>query len=71
MAPYYHVYVTHDEDRWDLIAYRYYGDALRMEPLIAANPNIPIHRVLPSGLQILVPILAEQSSTGVLPPWRQ
>jgi phage tail protein X len=71
MAQYYHTYVTRDKDRWDLIAYKFYGDALRMEPIIVANPTVPIVRVLPSGLKLFVPILPEKKPEIVLPPWRQ
>lgn len=70
MRQFYHTYITHDKDRWDLIAYRFYGDAMKMEPIIAANPEVPIYRVLPSGIKVLIPILPDEVEKKVLPPWR-
>lgn len=65
-------------DRWDLIAYKYYGDANRTSPLIAANRDLfaptlaPIPLILPPGIEIKVPILnPEPISTGLLPPWKR
>lgn len=65
-------YVTKDGDRWDLIAHRMYGDAFAYEPIIAANPDIPITPVLAGGLRILVP-LREPSKIedAELPPWKR
>ena len=65
-------YITKDGDRWDLMAYEYYGDATLYEPIISANPNIPITPVLKSGLQISIPVInTTTNSTEDLPPWKQ
>ena len=32
-------YITGDGDRWDLLAWRYYGDATQFGPIIMANPS--------------------------------
>lgn len=64
--------ITTDGDRWDLIAYRCYGNALAFERIIAANPDIPIRPVLPAGLRILVPVIDAPSSLAAsLPPWKR
>jgi hypothetical protein len=58
-------------DRWDLLADLYYGDPLRFEPLLRANPDLASAPILPPGAQILVPILDEVDSVpATLPPWR-
>lgn len=63
-------HVTQDGDRWDLIAHRWYGDALRIEPLLAANPAHARRITLSGGLVIRVPVLAAPVITPAgLPPW--
>jgi len=58
-------------DRWDLLAERYYGDSLRYEPILRANPALAPLAVLPAGTEIVVPILEEDEPTlAALPPWR-
>lgn len=65
-------HVTKDGDRWDLLAWEYYGDATGYERIIAANPAVAIEPILPSGIKILVPVLTEEETdtTGGLPPWK-
>lgn len=65
-------YITVDGDRWDTIAYKAYGDALKITPIIEANPNVPKTPVLASGITLYVPIM-EQATTDVnlLPPWKR
>lgn len=60
-------------DRWDHIAWQYYGDVGQMVMLIAANPQAPISETLPAGLQLAIPLLEAQDSAAVdqLPPWRR
>ena len=64
-------YVTHDADRWDLIAAAFYGDPLRYEPLRRANPTVSGWS-LPNGITLSIPILdpAPLISQAALPPWR-
>jgi len=71
-------HTTGPRDRWDLLAYRYYGDANRTGPLIAANRAMfapapaPIPLVLPAGVVIRVPILdPEPAAQDLLPPWKR
>jgi phage tail protein X len=64
-------YITSAGDRWDLLAWRYYGDATLYSPIIMANPSIPIEPVFEAGLAIAIPILQlSQSITTDLPPWK-
>lgn len=65
-------HITKDGDRWDLLAWDYYGDATVYEKIIAANPSVPIVPVLPSGIVILIPVVteAETDTAEGLPPWK-
>jgi len=65
----YLTYLTVEGDTWDAIAYRYYGNAWRYPPLIAANPNVPITPVLPAGIKLTIPVLPREPETQTLPPW--
>lgn len=69
----YLVHITAAGDRWDLLANRYYGDAVRYAPLIAANPHIPILPLLPGGLMMAIPVLEDSDSipSEELPPWKR
>jgi phage tail protein X len=61
-------------ERWDTLAWKYYGDATLFGPIIQINPQIPIEAVFEGGLKIGVPILtvnqAVQNNAN-LPPWKQ
>jgi len=71
-APRFIVHVSKSGERWDLLAWKYYGDPTQYRPVIRANPGVPIEPVFEAGLTIVVPIV-EQSSVGEddLPPWRR
>jgi phage tail protein X len=65
------LHTTRTGERWDLLAWRYYGDPTDYSPIIMANPNIPIEPVFDSGLAISVPILQQSDVVTVnLPPWK-
>ena len=64
-------YVTRDGDRWDAIAYEMYGDATAYEPIIAANPSVPIRPALEGGLRLLIPIRETAANAASLPPWKR
>jgi phage tail protein X len=72
MAEYYE-YITKEGDRWDLIAYQYYGDATMYETIIAANPDVAIMPILPSGIKLKAPVIdmKETIPSEELPPWKQ
>ena len=69
----YYSYITKDNDRWDLIAYKFYLDATKYEPIITANPQIAITPKLESGIKLKIPILPEDENIKFtpLPPWRK
>lgn len=63
-------YTTVDGDRWDLIAYKYYGDATKIAGLIAANQHLPIAEQFSAGHTVIVPLLpATTSKQSEMPPW--
>ncbi len=59
-----------DGERWDLLAYQYYGDATKMDLIIGANPDVGITEELQAGSVILIPLIeTKPSSNDDLPPW--
>jgi phage tail protein X len=61
--------------RWDQLAYQYYGDATLFGPIIQSNPQLPIKPVFEAGLTIGIPILmvnpAAPGTPTDLPPWKR
>lgn len=66
----YKEYLSQDGDRWDLIAYKQYGDCFGYLSLIMANPHVAISPVIPVGTKIVVPILEDERIEEGLPPWK-
>lgn len=69
---------TIDGDRWDLLAYQYYGDASKQSVLLDANRSLfldPISvppLILKSGITLIVPVLDEEEvDDSTLPPWKR
>ncbi len=78
MSQEYFEHITKPGDRWDLIAYDYYGDAKLIKPLLRANPNLlgkpdrPAPLVFDAGVQLRVPVLPEDEiAANQLPPWKR
>lgn len=77
-APGHFIHTTTDGDRWDLLAYRYYGDASKQSVLLDANraqfldPLRVPPLILPSGLSLIVPVLDDDAvDESQLPPWKR
>ncbi|AOZ50882.1 tail protein X [Chromobacterium vaccinii] len=66
-------HICQEGERWDQIAWRYYGDVGQMVMLIAANPQAPISETLPAGTQLAIPLLEarDEAALDELPPWRR
>jgi phage tail protein X len=68
----YLTHITGPADRWDWLAYLYYGDATMYDTLMAANPGLGPGPFLPVGVQVKVPVVNEDDlptdSTNA-PPW--
>ncbi len=63
-------YVTSQNERWDLIAWKFYGDPSLYGAIIEANPLVPIVGAFDAGVQLQIPILQRaSSSSNDLPPW--
>ena len=63
-------HVTLQDERWDLLAWKYYGDATLYGPIIRANPGVPIVGAFDAGTVLQVPILQKASDvSNDLPPW--
>lgn len=72
MTQQYIEHLTTDGDRWDQLAWRYYGDAHDYERIIVANPEVAIAAALPSGLKIRIPVIEDVAVTEAgLPPWKR
>ena len=74
----YFEHTTEAGDRWDLIAYRYYGDQNKQTLLLEANRRLYLHElavpppILPAGVVIKVPVIvAAPANYDVLPPWKR
>jgi phage tail protein X len=71
-------HITTAGERWDTLAWRYYGDPHAYSRIIEANPALNISTVLDSGQLVLIPImplaevqLAQQLVAEDLPPWKR
>lgn len=67
-------YTTKQGERWDLLAWKFYGSTKAMNALIEANPTIPLSSELEHGTQLIVPILDNTSESVItinLPPWKR
>lgn len=71
-------HTTGPNERWDHLAYRYYGDANRTSPIVRANRSLfldqlgPVASILPVGIVLRIPVLDGQSvSDEALPPWKR
>ena len=71
MTEYYN-YITKDNDRWDLISYKYYDDPTLYEAIILANPDVKITPILEAGIKLKIPVMETSDEiTTSLPPWRE
>jgi phage tail protein X len=67
-------HITTAGERWDTLAWKYYGDATLFGPIIQTNPQIAIEAVFEAGLNIGVPILVVNQAAqnqNDLPPWKR
>lgn len=65
------LHITRAGERWDLLAWRYYGDPTDYSQIIVANPGVAIEPVFDAGIRIAVPIVQKRTSLSVdLPPWK-
>ncbi|HUO06579.1 MAG TPA: tail protein X [Candidatus Binataceae bacterium] len=68
----YIMHTTIASERWDLLAWQYYGDATQFSAIIMANPAVPIAPVLDAGTVVAVPIMMASTPVSAnLPPWKR
>jgi phage tail protein X len=71
MATQFLLHITMAGERWDTLAWNYYGDATLFSPIVMANPNIPIEPAFEAGLSVAIPILQLTPANPTnLPPWK-
>ena len=65
------VHVTSEGERWDSIAWKYYGSVNEAERIIRASPHMPITLPLPGGVRLFIPVVrpSDLESAASLPPW--
>lgn len=65
-------YTTESGDVWDLIAYKVYGDEMRMDWLMKNNIAHLDTFVFGAGVKLNTPALPETTSTqtAAMPAWR-
>lgn len=64
-------HVTMAGDRWDLLAWDYYGDAFGYARIVQANPHVGRGPVLPVGVVLAIPVIERPVSAHGLPPWKR
>ncbi len=65
-------HISSNGDRWDLLAWNYYGDATLFGPIVMANPGIAIEPVLAAGVTVIIPVLPRANVVSAnLPPWKR
>ncbi len=68
-------YITKEGDRWDWIAYEFYGDSNKYKEIIEANPQLPLgivmSPILPAGIELEIPRIQVKEKTEDIPPWKR
>jgi hypothetical protein len=69
----YYEHITKQSERWDTLAYFWYGDAMLLRVIAECNPHISLTTVLPTGTLVFVPKLNldRRPDINKLPPWKQ
>lgn len=61
-------YQTIENDTWDLIAFKIFGDGKYTSYLLKANPELNKIVIFPAGVLLKVPDIT-QNNVGDMPPW--
>ncbi len=66
-------HITTEGERFDLLAYRYYGNAYAYQAIVEANiAQIGVPPIFDSGIILRIPMLpAAQTISATLPPWKR
>ena len=76
MSKAYIEHITAASERWDTLAWKYYGDPFGYGRIIRANPALDIGAVLPIGVRVWIPVLTHTEVQAKLreeelPPWKR
>ena len=67
----YLTYIAKQGDRWDTIAWQFYGDPYLYEPILRANPQYIGLPYPPPGAKLRIPVVeAEDEPEVVKAPWQ-
>lgn len=64
-------HTTCNNERWDEIAYKYYGNCFLFNQIMDANPQVPKEPFLPNGIIIKIPVEKTEAFNNNLPPWKR
>lgn len=62
-------HITTEGERWDQLAWYYYGDPMAYERLIQMNPHVAVSNTLPAGILLAIPVIDDTQTSENLPPW--
>jgi hypothetical protein len=72
IGPQFITHISANGERWDLLAWNYYGEPTLFGPIVMANPRIPIQPVFDAGWIIIIPVLQKSEVVRPdLPPWKR
>lgn len=63
-------YTTSSGDQWDMIAKAVYGDEMKLDILMKANPLLCGIYEFDAGTELIVPDISDVEQAG-MPPWRK
>ena len=66
----YYIYETEENDRWDLIATKFYGNCFDFDEIIKENFHVPITPILETGIQLRIPVKEKSVIQNNLPQWK-
>lgn len=64
-------YTTMQGDTFDTIAYKCYGDAEMIAPIIRANSDYTEIAVFDFGIVLQIPEIEKTDGSVYMPPWRK
>ena len=67
----YKIYIASAGDRFDSIAFKYYGTEFMADKLMKHNPAYITRQIFNGGEVLTIPIYDDIESKETLAPWRQ
>lgn len=67
-------YTVSENERWDTVSFKAYGNPGFSESLIRANPEVGITAIIPVGTILNIPVQEENQVLNIselLPPWKR